>query len=61
MAKERASQPRMSTIDKKYQAENDSRTLIQAQEVRQSRNRFAAAKRELVHQAKAVKAAMKKS
>ncbi len=53
--------PTMSSMDKKYQAENDSRTLIQAQEVRQSRNRFAAAKRELVSQAKAVKAAMKKS
>jgi len=53
------SMPVARGMDRRYQIEEDARTLLRAAEIRQSRARLAPAKVELARQAAAAKAAMK--
>jgi len=48
---------KVSAQEKKWQAEDDARTLMAAVEIQTSKRRMSAAKRELNNQAKAIKKA----
>lgn len=57
MAKVRGGKPRMSAEDRRWQAQDDLRTLQRAKEIQGSRARMAAAKKEATEQVRAITSA----